>query len=58
MLDAFMEGSKEHDFTLDWALLETKGNSMIGYVHCFYLGGKDGNEKLKASLGKKTRHSC
>lgn len=57
MLDAFLEGSREQDFTLDWALSESKGNSMTGYVHCIYLGGKNGNVKLKLSLGKKTHHS-
>ena len=58
VLDVFMEGSREYDFTLDWALSESKGNSMMEYVHCFYLGGKDGNVKLKLSLGKKTHHTC
>lgn len=47
MLDGFVEEARKCDFALDWVLLENKGNGMTGYVNCFYLGGKNGNVKLK-----------
>lgn len=52
VLAAFLEGSRKCDFALDWVLLESNGHSMIGYVNSFYLGGKNGNRKLKLSLIK------
>lgn len=48
-----VEGSRKCDFTLDWVLLENKGNSLIGYVNSFYLGGNSGKVKFKPSLAKK-----
>lgn len=52
VLVVFLEGLRKCDFVLDWVLLESNGYFMIGYVNSFYLGGKNGNRKLKLLLIK------
>lgn len=37
---------------LDWIVLATSGNSMIGYLNKSYLGGRTANPKLKLQLIK------